>query len=117
MIFAEGAIPLCNGALKIVMEGGVDVLPASATYRLPLESTATPSGVVSPVKVSIGVRLLENGVGEGVGDGDTLGLTDGEGEGDGVGVGLGDAVGDPLGVGEGLGTEYTVTEPAPLLPT
>ena len=98
-------MPFFSGASKITTDGAADALPASATYKFPLESTATPVGVVSPfVSVIVGVRLLENGVGVGVGDGVALGLPVGVGVGDGVGVGVGDAVGDPVGVGDGVGS-------------
>src|SRR5579864_7758715 len=102
VIFAEKAMPLVSGALKITTDGGVVELPASATYKLPAASTATPVGDVKPlVNVITGGRFVAAAVG--VGDG--VGVTSGDPVGEGVGEGVGVGVGVDDGVGEGLGNE------------
>src|SRR5581483_12325872 len=95
-------------------DGAMPGPPASATYRLPAASTATPVGETRPlVNVITGGRLSAAGVGVGEGVGVTSGVPVGDGVGDGVGVGLGVVEG----VGDGLGSAYTVTDEPVLLPT
>jgi hypothetical protein len=82
---------------------------------LPLESTAIPVGVTTPVFgpviMKLGLRLSGVGVGDGVGDGDADAVDVEVGVGFGVGEGDGDAVGEPLGVGLGVGRMNFSTEP------
>lgn len=84
---------------------------------MPLESTATPVGVVTPVLgpviMNVGLRFSGVGVGDGLGDGDADAVDVGVGFG--VGEGDGDAVGEPLGVGLGVGRMNFSTDP-PAMP-
>lgn len=92
--------PAANGPLKIRIFGATPEPPASATYKLPLLSSAIPSGAARPVLppaiVVVGEMLFEIGVGVGEGEplGDALGV--------GVGEGVGDGEVDGVGVGDGI---------------